>query len=481
MKFKILLVILLAVGAFLRFYRLEQFAMFLADQGRDAIIIKRIATLEHFTAIGPPTSIGQVFMGPFYYYFIAPWLLLFNFQPVGPAFGVAFFSVLYILINYLIVKDFIDKKTAIISSILIAFSITMIEFSRFSWNPNLLPLFAFLTYFFLIRGLKTKKWFLFALFGAFLSFSIQLHYLALFLIPPALLYIFVDLFAVKESVGEKIINLFIAFVFFIISISPLIIFDIRHGFINTQSLITLFENSNTVATDKFQNLLVTFNYLNQYVFNYRLSATFTNIILICLAFYAIFILAGKRKNFQMEPSVFLFFILGLVGISFYPGPKHAHYFGILFPFYFIILAVFISRLLRLKLTGYFLVVFLIGIFIFRNSRNYWFFTRNQQNQIRHAKKVALFLDKKINNQPFNFAVQPDAWQEDSYLYFLELYGKRPADRKKNEVSGQMFVVCGDPCDLYKTKSWNVTMFGQFKIVNEWPVDGVKIYKLVHKI
>jgi hypothetical protein len=92
----------------------------------------------------------------------------------------------------------------------------------------------------------------------------------------------------------------------------------------------------------------------------------------------------------------------------------------------------------------------------------------------------LFLNKNIGSQSFNFAVQPDAWQEDSYLYFLELYGKKPLDRKKNEVSGQMFVVCGDPCNLYQTKSWNVTMFGKFKIINEWPVDGVKIYKLVHK-
>jgi len=61
------LIIILLAGCFLRFYRLNDFAMFLSDQGRDAIVIKRIVTGEHFPAIGAPTSIGQVYLGPFYY------------------------------------------------------------------------------------------------------------------------------------------------------------------------------------------------------------------------------------------------------------------------------------------------------------------------------------------------------------------------------------------------------------------------------
>ena len=122
----LVLIGILLVGVFLRFYRLEGFVTFLGDQGRDAIIVKRIITLEHFPAIGAPTSIGQVYLGPFYYYFIAPWLLFFNYQPIGLAFGVAFFSSLYLLINYLIVKELFDKKIALISTILLSFSSVLI-------------------------------------------------------------------------------------------------------------------------------------------------------------------------------------------------------------------------------------------------------------------------------------------------------------------------------------------------------------------
>ena len=129
------------IGLFLRLYKLNAFITFLGDQGRDAIVIKRILTFEHLTAIGPPTSIGQVYLGPFYYYFIAPWLFLFNFNPLGLAFGVAFISSIFIIINYFIVNDLFNKKIAFLSSVFLTFSTIIIEFSRFSWNPNLLPIF----------------------------------------------------------------------------------------------------------------------------------------------------------------------------------------------------------------------------------------------------------------------------------------------------------------------------------------------------
>ena len=52
-KHKVITLIILC-AAFLRIWRLSDFAMFLADQGRDAIIIKRIVMLEHFPLIGLP-------------------------------------------------------------------------------------------------------------------------------------------------------------------------------------------------------------------------------------------------------------------------------------------------------------------------------------------------------------------------------------------------------------------------------------------
>ena len=186
-------VILFLIGLFLRLYRVYPFVTFLGDQGRDAIILKRIITFEHFPAIGPPTSIGQVYLGPFYYYFIAPWLWISNFDPIGPAIGIAIISSACIIFSYFLLKDIFNKKTALYSVLFITFSSVIIEFSRFSWNPNLLPFFSLFYFYFIIKSQEKQHFLWYFLAGAFLSFSIQLHYLALFLGLPTLVFILIQL------------------------------------------------------------------------------------------------------------------------------------------------------------------------------------------------------------------------------------------------------------------------------------------------
>jgi len=469
-----ILIAVILVGIFLRFYRLEGFVTFLGDQGRDAIIIKRIITGEHFPAIGAPTSVGQVYLGPFYYYFIAPWLLLFKFQPIGLAFGVAVYSSFYLLVNYFIVKELFNKRISLISTLFLSFSSVLIDFSRFSWNPNLLPLFVLLTIYFAIKSLQTNKWHYFFLLGAFLSFSIQLHYLALFLIPAIGIIFLSSLY--KKSVKQLISqfhNFLISVLSFIIFSSPLIIFDLRHNFLNSKLFLALFKSSGTSFTSKINSFFDSFYYLNFYSFNINLNKFFIYVLLVFL-FIILFTLIKKSSNLK---TFLLIFFITIVGMSLYNGPKHPHYFGILFPLYFVIISYFLASLNQSSF-GKIMIVFFISGYIFLNFQKYYFLRNQPNNQIAHAEKVAQFLDKKIGKEKFNFAVQPDGDPEDAYLYFLELKGKVPLDRKKLEVGNEMFIVCGNDCDLKNTKSWNINMFGKFEISSEWSVEGVRIYKLI---
>ncbi|MCX7955583.1 MAG: glycosyltransferase family 39 protein [Patescibacteria group bacterium] len=474
---KLGIIIILFIAVFLRFYRFEEFITFLGDQGRDAIIIKRILTAEHFPAIGAPTSIGQVYLGPFYYYFIAPWLLIFRFNPVGPAFGVGFFSCLYVLINYLIIKELINKKTAFLSSLFIAFSFVMIDLSRFSWNPNLLPFFTLLSVYFFIKSLKTNKWYFFSLSGAFLSFSLQLHYVFLFSLPAIFLIYLINFVKNLKNFKKTIINYSLLIINFFVFSSPLLIFDLRHNFLNSKNFIALFSQSGSTFQAKTNNFFDSFYFLNFYSFNLSINKIFIYGLIISLFISAIFLIRKKTDNIRY---FLLIFIFSLFFMSFFSGPRHPHYFGSLYPLYFVIIAYFLSYSFDSIFGKLTLILFIIG-FIFLNFQKYPYFKFKGNNQISHSKKVALFLKDKIGKKSFNIATWPVDFTEDNYLYFLELENKKPANRQKIEITNQMFVLCAkEPCQIINSPSWNISMFGESKIDKIWNYEGLKIYKLVHK-
>jgi len=472
-KANLVFILIFLVALFFRFYRLYEFAQFLSDQGRDAIIIKRIITFEHFPAVGPSTSIGQVYLGPFFYYFIAPWLFIFRFNPVGLAFGTAFFSIFFLALSFFVIKNYFGKTTALFFLLFNSFSYILIDFSRFSWNPNLLPYFSFFSVYLFIKARETNKKFLYFLAGSFLSFSIQLHYLALTIIPPLAIIFLKDLY---QNFKKQWLNILYFFFAFFIFTSPLLIFDLRHQFLNAKNLVNLFKTGSTVGMGRLENLIATFSKLNEYSFATQFNFYFN------LALLLIIILISANIFWKKNPLRYhlFFFLFILLGTSFYNGPKHAHYFGALYVFYYLILSYFLSFVLNNFLGKILICLFFIA-FIILNWQKYYFLSQKPPNQILHSQKVADFLAKKIAGKPFNIATWPVEFFEDSYLYFLELKNLRPADRLKQEITNQMFVLCAKtPCQIINSPSWNISMFGPAKIDKIWDYEGLKIYKLVHK-
>ncbi len=458
-------------GLFLRFYRLNGFVTFLGDQGRDAIIIKQIVTGEHYPAIGPPTSVGQVYLGPFYYYFIAPWLWLFRFEPIGLAVGVAVFSTLYILINYFVVKDLFNKRVALLSSFLIAFSIVLIDLSRFSWNPNLLPLFTLLTVYFFIKAFQKLDWRLFALAGAFLSFSIQLHYLGLFLIPAVVIFTLIQLFEQKKYLMKLIIGGVVSLLSFFIFSSPLLVFDLRHNWLNTRNFLNLFKASGAISSNKLTNFFNSFVALNKFSFNSDFSFILSTLILFLFVLSFLFILR-KKNNLR---SLLLFFLLTVFGVSLYLTFNYPHYFAIIYPLYYVLLAYFLS--LFSSFLGKILVGLFLLVFVVLNYQSYYFLTNPPNNQIELAKNISRIIYDNQSKKLFRLTALPQQYNDYTYRYFLDLWGKPAIDKGGLERTSNLFVVCDEKCKPIGDPQWDIAYFAPRKIDKMWTIDGLKIYKL----
>ncbi|MDO8610843.1 MAG: glycosyltransferase family 39 protein [bacterium] len=475
-----LVILIFITAAFLRFFRLSEFTMFLSDQGRDAIILRQITTFKHFPAIGAPSSIGQVYLGPFYYYLIAPFLLLFNFNPVGMSFGSAFLSIIGLIISYFIVKKETDKQIALFFLIFVSFSSVLIEASRFSWNPNLLSFFSFFTLYLFYRLFNKPNKLLAIGSGMFFAFCFQLHYLAAILILPILIWFIIKVLKTQNKI-QYFSYVLLSILSFLVFNLPLIIFDLRHNFLNVKNFIGLFAQGGVVGRTSFINhFSETVQGLFTFALNNQIPTIVSLTIFVAIIFIFIIIIQNKKH-------IFLFFnvlalALYLLGFSMLNSTRLPHYYGVIYFSFFLIIA-YILHVLIIHIPrsiSYFVISIILFGFIAMNIPQYNFLFQKGGNQIEHSRRVADFLAEKINNKPFNIATWPVELTEDNYVYFLKLKNLTPADRNKIEITNQMFVLCNQkPCKILDSPSWNISMFGKTKIDTIWEFDGITIYKLVH--
>ncbi|QQS44072.1 glycosyltransferase family 39 protein [Candidatus Roizmanbacteria bacterium] len=467
---------LIGIGAFLRLYDLSGFITFLGDQGRDALIVKRIVTFEHFPSIGAPSSVGMVYLGPFYYYLIAPFILLSNFDPVGLAYGVSFMSIAGMIISYLIVRKLVDERTAIPFLVFSVFSYASVYLSRFSWNPNLLPIFTFLTLFFFYQWLTTKKRIMSLLSGAFLSFSIQLHYLALFLFFP-LFFVYIFHFFQEKKNKKLLTGLLPAVLSFTFFSSPLILFDLRHNFLNARNFIALFTEGKVESATPFINRLLQ---TIQQFFSHSLQINMNEPIALItfMVIIAAFVLLFKKTKSQFLLLHGLTFISFIVLFAFLESARHLHYFGPAYPSFYLIVSAAVS-LIPTKLVRYGTLALIMALFVFFNAKQYAFLRKEPNSQIDYAKGIADSFKPHITSEPIQVVTIPFTESDGHYRYFLDLAGYDLLAHDSPEQAEELFVMCFTECNPTGDPQWQIAAFADKQLAGSWSIGDVTIYKIIH--
>ena len=492
-EFLILLAIL-AMGSFLRLYRIGEYMVFLGDEGRDAIIVRRLLVDFDPILIGPGTSVGDMYLGPLYYYFIAPGLLLANFSPVGPSVQIALFGVATIALIWFMAREWFGKWAGLIAALLYAVAPTVVLFSLSSWNPNIMPFVALVSVYALWRiwNYSQYKWFL--VLGVAYAFVLQSHYLGLILAPPIIIFWVLTLRKEKKRRSLLRFTTYGLLIFGLL-MSPLLVFDYRHGWINYNGLKELILGDSTRASSFRANFLP---YISS---TWDLAATrlvggrnaiIGSIMGAALAGFGSFLLfsARKLKGSKSRSAFILLFswlTMGFVGLSFYSNEIYDHYMGFFFPAPFLILGGIAQYLItKAKLRGTWIVATVLIFLVFINLENsHLEYPPNRQ--LQRTETVANKVVQETGGRPFNLAVIANNNYEDAYLYFLEKWGaevvKIDSQRWEETVTDQLFVICElenkDKCDPTHNAKAEVANFGWSKIDDQWDVEGIRIYKLSH--
>ncbi|OGH38406.1 MAG: hypothetical protein A2905_00580 [Candidatus Levybacteria bacterium RIFCSPLOWO2_01_FULL_36_10] len=502
---KILILIIILTSAFLRIYRISDYMTFLGDEGRDVIIVKGI--LEgNFTLLGPRVSAADFFTGPIYYYLMAPFLWLSRLDPVGPAVMIALFGIATVYLVYRVAKELFNETAGIIASSLYAVSPLVIAYSRSSWNPNPMPFFSLITLFTLYKTIKKTNWKYFLLIGILLGISIQLHYQAVVLALVVAFFIFIARFYITKKI--EVLNLIKYYTQvlagFIIGFSPFLLFEVRHGFPNTKTVITFVLSGNlhqqytegssflgiisNVFFRLFGRLLTRFPPPEQISVSGNLLLQFWQVGTILLAIVSLLVLFKmKNKLIVIFFSVWLF--TGILSFSFYKKAIYDYYFSFMFPLPFLLLSNSLSSFFKNRKFFYLLKISSLLIFfflIFFNLLGMPFrFAPNRQKE--QVKAISDFVLSKTVGKPFNFALITGGNSDHAYRYFFELADRKPVtienpaiDLQRRSVTNQLMVVCEDPyCQPLGNSLWEVAGFGRATISGEWQVSVVKVYRLEH--
>ncbi len=477
---------ILALASFLRLYRIDEYMLFLGDEGRDAIIVKNMIDEWHFPAIGPPTSVGNIYLGPLYYYMMFVPMVLTNFNPVSASVMVALIGVATVFLIYYLGKVWFGRSAALLAAYLYAISPVTINYANFSWNPNPTPFFALLSIlgFYLSKKLSNYRWIILS--GVAAAFAIQMHYLALILLL-VLLTLWFNVFFVRKAGRNFWQGTMLAVFAFSLLMSPLVFFDLRHDLLNYRAITSFFLQSNTnVSLNLFAVLeripqIYNHNLIGRYIAgeNNFLTPLVSMIVLVPLLITGYLIY--KKKEFNWGLWVLNnWLLIGVLGLTLYQHTIYDHYLGFLNPVPFLLF----GSLTIIKFPGKFtnlrniLLIFLIVTLTYVNlSKNP---LRNPpNNQLKRTQDVAKFIIEKSRGEDFNFALLSENNYDSAYQFYLEGYG---AESKKLpfEKTDQLFVVCEDEiCNPIYSPKHEIAAFGWTLVESTWDFEGVKIYKLIH--
>lgn len=457
----IFLSLLLIVAAFLRLYNLSNSLMFLGDQGRDALLVADIFRKKDLVFIGPVTSVGNMYLGPFYYYFMLPFLLLSYPNPIGPVVGVALLSLLTIYLLFQISKKLFGKRVAWYSVIFYSFSVATVTYARFSWNPNIAPFFSLLMFFFsyLAWQKNSKFWIPVALCFGLL---IQLHYVALLSLGGAGIVLLLQLKELWQKNHRKIFqhgktlfrHLLLAVVTFLLTLLPLFLFDIKHDFLNSRAFLTIFTNSDSFNLEKKAqpgwNALEKFFFLDlkdtssQVLFEPSFGVNtlnhpflFVSLALILIYFWQLF--RQKKQLTPAEQCFAAYLFTGILGISLYQNNVYLHYIAYLFPFIYLFYGMLFAKLPK-KLSLPFFLIFL-SFFLFQSFPKYPL--KSQDWTITDMQKVAESIQERVKvDDQYNLVLLSDTKDlyAMNYRYFLSTMAKPALAIEASNQANLLFII-----------------------------------------
>lgn len=449
-KYQLFLFALLLAGIFTRFYNLSDWLYFTIDEERDAFIMRRIIVEKRPVLIGGSIP-GGLYIGPAFYYLSAIIMAFSSLNPIGEAIVASSLGVLSIWLVYKIGEKLFSKQTSIFASIFYTFSYLVTIYNRIYWPLVLAPLISLVVYYLLARLSKksqNNRKYIYALaIAAIIGVQSDPSNFSTLILAMSFFIVFKIPF---NSYVKKGLALFA------IAHLPLLLFDIRHNFLNAKALINFFSFgrhtgsfnplsifialkripetiSRTISISGPLNVSEQINPCIQY-FQARANihpASITAAFFVMGIFIFLFIKNKHKLGYKLIGSHLIIATLGVIIYNlFFPGYTNEWFFYVLFPAFAFMFGTSLSLIWKQTKT---VAIFCVGIFIFINLRSFI----NTTNDFGYKQKAQAinYAIEKIGDKSFYLDSLGSCHSYEGSRYLFWLFGKEPAASYMDPVYG----------------------------------------------
>lgn len=438
-----LLAVLLLVAFFLRIWPVFNGSThFSFDQGLDIIMVKQLVVDHKINLISRYSGLQGVLMGPLWTWFLSPPFFLSAGNPSANVIYLSLFSLTTALLGAYLLTKKLGKTTGILALFFMLFAPAFITGSQVILSPYPLIYLYVFSLIFSVEVFVEKKarfaWLLILLTGIFFQFEIAFAIFS-FLAFLSLFVFFRGWWLFKSRSFWMGISLFA------VTLIPQILFDLRHHFLISQSLVSFFTGgSNSLYRQSTPFFLRVFQRLYSFYEDATTMAFFgswyLNLVLLVMATW------GWLVAFKKSKKVFLAYFRVLtvtlvtffVGFSLYPGPIWGWYRAGLPIVYILFLSLPLAVLWQFN-RKIRLVIITVLLFLFVPSLNPWGVWQNLVHPtvggvptVRNQKMAIDQVYSLAQNRPFNYFVYTPPvynyiWQHDFWWYGQKKYGYLPTN------------------------------------------------------
>lgn len=415
----LLLLAILAIGLFFRTYQVVERFEFAHDADLYSWIVKDIIANKHPRLIGQLTTAPGIFIGPAFYYLLAPFFLLTRMDPIGVLIPITFLGLFTIFSYYFILAKLFKEEAGLIGAFLYAILITTVNADRWVVPTVATSLWA-IWYFYSLVMLSRGNFSVLLLLGVLVGLIWHIH---IALVPTLTAIPFAILLSRKLPKSRQIFN-FIAF--FLITSLPLIIFELKNGFQQNANLLQNFITPREGATGwyKFQIVIAMISKNINSLFFAPQSFKLTNNFLFPLVMLISSLWLVKVKLIKAKELIplYIWVLTMILFFSISPTPISEYYFTNIEVVFLGIASLLLYYLFKSSSVGKIIVVSLLMVIAIKNV--YFLITQVTYHKGYVEKKAVVeYITNDAKNKNFpcfslNYITSPG--ENVGFRYFLFL-------------------------------------------------------------